>query len=239
MIVEKLSDNTKLVDVINKLHSEPWPVFLSEDSSVKKYWQRLYQVYPEYQLLFRINSEYIGVANSAPIYWNGNIDNLPAGFDEAIETIIEDNKKPNTLCGMAVVISKEHLGKGISSVIINNLKRIAKSYGYSNLILPVRPTLKSQYPTISMDNYTKWEKDDLPFDPWLRVHIKIGGEILKVANPSMIVRGTVSDWQRWTGMHFGESNKYIIPGALNPVNIDLENDLGEYIEPNIWVLHKC
>ena len=239
MIVEKLSNNKKLVDAINKLHSEPWPVFLSEDSSVKKYWQRLYQVYPEYQLLFRINSEYIGVANSAPIYWNGNIDDLPAGFDEAIETIIEEDKKPNTLCGLAVVVSKEHLGKGISSKIINNLKELAKSYGYSNLILPVRPTLKSRYPTISMDNYVKWEKNNLPFDPWLRVHIKIGGEILKVANPSMIVRGTVSDWQRWTGMHFGESNKYIIQGALNPVNIDLENDLGEYIEPNIWVLHKC
>ena len=239
MIVEKLSDNKKLVDVINKLHSEPWPVFLSEDSSVKKYWQRLYQVYPEYQLLFRINSEYIGVANSAPIYWNGNINDLPAGFDEAIETIIEEDKKPNTLCGLAVVISKKHLGKGISFKIINNLKKLAKSYGYSNLILPVRPTLKSQYPIISMDNYTNWEKDNLPFDPWLRVHIKIGGEILKVANPSMIVRGTVSDWQRWTGMYFGESNRYIIPGALNPVNIDLENDLGEYIEPNIWVLHKC
>jgi GNAT superfamily N-acetyltransferase len=174
-----------------------------------------------------------------PIYWNGNINDLPAGFDEAIETIIEEDKKPNTLCGLAVVISKEHLGKGISSKIINNLKKLAKSYGYSNLILPVRPTLKSQYPTISMDNYINWEKDNLPFDPWLRVHIKIGGEILKVASPSMIVRGTVSDWQRWTGMYFGESNKYIIQGALNPVNIDLENDLGEYIESNIWVLHKC
>jgi GNAT superfamily N-acetyltransferase len=239
VIVEKLSDNKKLIDVINKLHSEPWPIFLSEDSWVKKYWKRLYQVYPEYQLLFRINSEYIGVANSAPIYWNGNIDNLPSGFDEAIETIIEEDKKTNTLCGLAVVISKEHLGKGISSKIINNLKKLAKSYGYSNLILPVRPTLKSQYPTISMDNYINWEKDNLPFDPWLRVHIKIGGEILKVANPSMIVRGTVSDWQRWTGMLFGESNKYIIQGALNPVNIDLENDSGEYIEPNVWVLHKC
>jgi len=97
VIVEKLSDNKKLVDVINKLHSEPWPVFLSEDSSVKKYWQSLYQVYPIYQLLFRINSEYIGVANSAPIYWNGNSDDLPAGFDEAIEIIIEENEKPNTL----------------------------------------------------------------------------------------------------------------------------------------------
>jgi len=239
VIVEKLSNNKKLIDAINKLHSEPWPVFLSEDSSVKKYWQRLYQVYPEYQLLFRINSEYIVVANSAPIYWNGKVDDLPSGFDEAIETIIEENEKPNTLCGLAVVISKKHLGKGISFKIINNLKKLAKSYGYSSLILPVRPTLKSQYPTISMDNYTNWEKDNLPFDPWLRVHVKIGGEILKVANPSMIVRGTVSDWQRWTGMHFGESNEYIIQGALNPVNIDLENDLGEYIEPNIWVLHKC
>jgi len=46
VIVEKLSDNKKLVDVIKKLHSEPWPVFLSENSWVKKYWQRLYQVYP-------------------------------------------------------------------------------------------------------------------------------------------------------------------------------------------------
>ncbi len=239
MIVEKLSDNKKLEEVINKIHSEPWPVFLSEDSWVKKYWQRLYQVYPEYQLLFRINSEYIGVANSAPIYWNGNIDDLPAGFDEAIETIIEEDKKPNTLCGLAVVISKEHLGKGISSKIINNLKKLAKSYGYSNLILPVRPTLKSQYPTILMNNYINWKKNNLPFDPWLRVHIKIGGEILKVANPSMIVKGTVSDWQRWTGMYFGESNKYIVQGALNPVNIDLKSNLGEYIEPNVWVLHKC
>ena len=239
MIIEKLSDNKKLIDVINKLHSGPWPVFLSEDLSVKKYWQRLYQVYPEYQLLFRINSKYVGVANSAPIYWNGNIDDLPAGFDEAIETIIEENKKPNTLCGMAVVISKEYLGKGISSKIINNLKKLAKSYGYSNLIFPVRPTLKSQYPTISMDNYINWEKDNLPFDPWLRVHMKIGGKILKVAKPSMIVRGTVSDWQRWTGMYFGESNKYTIQGALNPVNIDLETNVGEYIEPNVWVLHKC
>jgi len=239
MIIEKLSENLKLIDVINKIHSEPWPIFLSEDSSVRKYWQRLYQVYPEYQLLFRIDKEYIGVANSAPIYWNGKIDYLPSGFDESIEIIIEKNEKLNTLCGLAVVISKSHLGKGISSEIVNGLKKLARSYGYSNLILPVRPTLKSQYPTIYMDNYINWQKDNLPFDPWLRVHVKAGGKILKVVNPSMAVRGTVSDWQEWSGMYFGESNEYIIKGALNPVKIDLENNIGEYIEPNVWVLHKC
>ncbi len=30
MIVEKLSDNKMLVDVINKLHSEPWPMRSSQ-----------------------------------------------------------------------------------------------------------------------------------------------------------------------------------------------------------------
>jgi len=40
-------------------------------------------------------------------------------------------------------------------------------------------------------------------------------------------------------MYFGESNKYIIPGALNPININLKNNSGKYIEPNVWVLHKC
>lgn len=239
MTVEKLSDNENLIDAINKLHSEPWPTFLSFDSIVEKYWRRIYKKYPEYQLLFRVKAEYVGVGNCAPIYWNENNDGLPSGFDEAVKIIIDNKKKPNTLCGLAIVVSRKHLGKGISKKIVHEMKRIAKSNGFSNLIIPVRPTLKSRYPTISMENYIKWERNSLPFDPWLRVHLKIGGKILKIADRSMIVKGTVSDWQEWTGMFFGESNKYIIPGALNPININLRDNLGEYIEPNIWVLHKC
>jgi len=239
MIIEKLSDNKELVNVINELHSEPWPNFLNEDSVVKKYWRKLYKIYPEYQLLFKIGNEYVGVGNSAPIYWNGMINDLPSGFDEAVKITVEDNRNLNTLCGLAIVISQKYLGQGISSKIIMNLKKLAKFYGYSNFILPIRPTLKSQYPTIPMENYINWEKNNLPFDPWLKVHLRLGGQILKVANSSMVVKGTVSDWGKCTGMYFGESNQYIIPGALNPVNINIEEDWGEYIEPNVWVLHKC
>jgi len=78
MIAERLSDNQNLIDVINQLHKEPWPTFLSEDKYVKKYWRQIYKKYPEYQLLFRTGVEYIGVGNSAPIYWNSNIDDLPS-----------------------------------------------------------------------------------------------------------------------------------------------------------------
>ena len=43
---------------------------------------------------------------------------------------------------------------------------------------------------------------------------------------------------KWTGLRFPESGEYIVPGALNPVEIDCELDRGEYIEPNVWMAHK-
>ena len=39
-------------------------------------------------------------------------------------------------------------------------------------------------------------------------------------------------------MTFPESGEYVVNGALNPIVISLEEDLGVYIEPNIWVLHE-
>ena len=30
----------------------------------------------------------------------------------------------------------------------------------------------------------------------------------------------------------------LVPGALVPVKIDLEQDAGVYVEPNVWVVHE-
>jgi hypothetical protein len=54
----------------------------------------------------------------------------------------------------------------------------------------------------------------------------------------MTIPGTIAQWEAWTGMRFFESGEYIIPGALEPVQIEIEKDLGTYIEPNVWVLHE-
>lgn len=53
----------------------------------------------------------------------------------------------------------------------------------------------------------------------------------------MTVRGTVAEWEGWTGMRFPESGAYVVPGALCPVEMDVEGDLGVYGEPNVWMLH--
>lgn len=119
------------------------------------------------------------------------------------------------------------------------MKDIAKTNGFDNIALPVRPTLKYKYPLIPIDEYIKWQsKDGLPFDPWLRVHIKAGGKIVGICNKSMDISGSVVDWEKWTGLKFSGSGDYIIDKALIPVNIDKEKNIGKYIEPNVWVIHE-
>ena len=38
-------------------------------------------------------------------------------------------------------------------------------------------------------------------------------------------------------MRFPDSGSYVVPGALVPVEIDLERDEGLYREPNVWMVH--
>jgi hypothetical protein len=54
----------------------------------------------------------------------------------------------------------------------------------------------------------------------------------------MVIPGTVAEWEEWTDMIFPESRPYVVPGALVPVEFDLERDRGVYVEPNVWMLHR-
>jgi hypothetical protein len=70
------------------------------------------------------------------------------------------------------------------------------------------------------------------------VHERVGGEILNAAPAAMRVTGSVADWERWTGMALPESGRHVVPGALVPVEIDRDRDVGEYLEPGCWVRHR-
>ena len=110
--------------------------------------------------------------------------------------------------------------------------------GFQALIIPVRPSEKSKYPLTSLDDYITWKTDEgLPFDAWLRVHVRLGGKIIKVCHGSKRVIGTRLEWKSWTGLEFPQSGSYIIPGALNPMEMNVEKDQGVYIEPNVWMVH--
>ena len=92
---------------------------------------------------------------------------------------------------------------------------------------------------IPIDNYTYWKNEDnFAFDPWLKVHDKLGGKIFKTAEISMIITGKVREWEKWTNLKIPESGKYIIEGALNPLEVNYERDIGTYYDPCIWVKYS-
>ncbi|MBS3741771.1 MAG: hypothetical protein KGY74_06600, partial [Candidatus Cloacimonetes bacterium] len=96
-----------------------------------------------------------------------------------LEDAVRNSKEkisPNVLVALAAVVDKKHTGKGLSFEIVNTMKGLAAKRGLSLLIVPVRPTLKHQYPLIPLPEYADGKRDDgLPFEPWLRVHKKQGG----------------------------------------------------------------
>ncbi|MCD6180918.1 MAG: GNAT family N-acetyltransferase [Candidatus Cloacimonetes bacterium] len=239
-VIKNVPNHVKLQD---KGTSKLWPEFMFHDLVSNANWLKLFELFPEVQFSLMANDEIIGVANCLPYFWDKSFEELPErGWDWVLEKGINDklnNIKANTLNGLQIAVNKEHQGKGISSVIVKEMISIARDNGFKYVTIPVRPSLKSKYPLIPIDNYIKWErKDGLPFDPWLRVHVRLGGKIIKPCHKAMYIPGTIAEWEEWTKMKFFETGDYVIQGALKPVKINLEKDIGEYIEPNVWVLHE-
>jgi hypothetical protein len=216
---------------------------MQHDSIVQGHWPNLYNDFLDFQFAAFSEEMIAGVGNALPIYWKDDFHNLPAGgLDWAMAKSVADRKKgldPNVLVGVQILINPELQRKGLSYFFLDLMKGVAKNHGISHIALPVRPTQKHLYPLIPMEEYLSWTNPDMEtFDPWIRVHFKSGGSLVSVCSESMTIRGSVQDWEEWTGLEFQSSGEYIVANALCPVDIDLEKNMGTYIEPNVWMIHS-
>jgi GNAT superfamily N-acetyltransferase len=220
-----------------------WPPFMHHDPVANAYFGRVRDEYDDLQF-FAWEDEADAVAaeaNVVPATWDGDPESLPVG---GLDAVLEQSfggspQQPNVLCALQIVISAEYRGKRLSARMIERMAELGRSHGYASLIAPVRPSLKHRYPLADIHRYVAWRREDgTHVDPWIRTHERIGGEILKVADRSMVIPGTVADWEKWAEMTFPESGEYVVPGALTLVSIDLEADTGVYVEPNVWMRHR-
>jgi hypothetical protein len=221
---------------------DPFPEFLHHDPVCVELWPRMETDFPQLQLLLYDEraDAVVGRGQTAPAAWDGTLNGLPGGVDDALTQRFGSANPPEPTCLSAIVavVDLRRQGEGLSSLLIGGMRRAAASAGYADLIAPVRPTLKSRYPLTPLERYVRWRRDDgLLFDPWLRVHERLGAEPLAVCPRSMTIEGSVAEWEAWTGMKLPETGSYVVDGALVPVEIDREADLGCYIEPNVWMWH--
>ena len=222
-----------------------WPEFMLHDSVANENWHELFDRFSDYQfaLLDIENNCMAAMGNSLPFYWDQPVEALPeGGWDWVFLKAIEDHKagtQPNIQSAIQIAFHPDYQGQGLSSFMVKAMRGIAKAKGFENLVAPVRPNQKSKYPLTSIDDYIRWTNEEgLPFDAWLRVHARLGARILKPCHEAMIIRGSRADWEKWTGLKFLQSGQYYIPGALNPMEMDLEKNEGVYIEPNVWMVHQ-
>ena len=220
-----------------------WPQFMHHDPVCNAYFGRVRDELPHLQFFAWDDErdEVVAEANAVPTVWDGKPGTLP---EEGLDAILEDSLSesapvPNVLCALQIVISSEYQGRGLSIRLLSRMAELGGLQGYELLIAPVRPSLKNQYPLAPIDRYVDWRRDDgTHLDPWLRTHERFGGEILKIAPRSMTIPGTIAEWEDWAKMVFPETGSYVVPGALEPVEIDREADQGLYVEPNVWMRHR-
>jgi hypothetical protein len=217
---------------------DAWDEFMHHDAVAGRNWERQYEEFPELQLyLVDEDDRLLAESNAVPVPFGPG--ELPDdGWDAALEQAFS-GLPAKSVSAIAITIGVEQRGRGLSKTMLDGMRAAVVARGLSDLVAPVRPSLKHRYPLVPIERYVEWRREDGQLlDPWLRTHERAGAEVVSVAPQSMRISGTLANWEEWTQMAFPDSGSYVVPGALVPVEIDRERDEGVYVEPNVWMHHR-
>jgi GNAT superfamily N-acetyltransferase len=209
-----------------------FPEYMNHNAMGWRYWGRLYDEFPAFQLALEDGDELVAEVHALPVHVDAE---LPAGWDDAFERGMELGDG-NVLCLLAIAVQPNRRGGGVAATLIEAARAAAAAAGLSAVIAPVRPTLKPRYPLIPIERYIEWRRDDgSHFDPWIRVHERAGGAIVQAAPRSMVIEAPIADWEEWTEMPFPGDGSYVVPGMLAP--LEVRDGVGVHVEPNVWLRH--
>ncbi len=221
-----------------ELTRRAFPEYMNHNEAGGRFWARLYVDHPDFQLALLDGDELVAELHSVPVAWDGTRDDLPAGWDDAFTRAFEGGRAPTVLCAIAIAVKPERRGEQLSGRMLNELRAAAARGGLRELIAPVRPTLKARYPLIPIEAYAAWRRNDgSHFDPWIRVHERLGGEILVPAPASMVMEAPVADWEAWLGLELPGDGTYVVPEMLAP--LEVAAGVGRHVEPNVWLRHQA
>lgn len=221
-----------------QLFHDVWPEYNQHGNHTAAYFGALVPRFANFQILLvdDRSSRIVGRGRTIPFRWDGSIDSLPRGIDALGLEAVQEDGVPTALSALAAEVDQSAQRSGLSSLIIAAMAIMARTNGLATLVAPVRPSLKDRYPLTPIERYAEWRRaDGLPFDPWMRVHARMGARIIRAEPQSMHIFAPVQSWESWTGMTFPEDGQYVFPAGLNPLAV--ADGEGDYWEPNVWMQH--
>jgi len=221
-----------------ELSKPTFPEYMNQSEVADLYWDRLYTDFADHQVALVDGDVLLAEAHAVSLPWDGTLEDLPSGWEDGFARGMTSERPHTALMAIAISVAPSQQGRQLSSRMIRAFIDNAQAAGLEHgVIAPVRPTWKERYPLIPIERYAEWRRaDGSHFDPWLRIHELVGGEIIALAPKSMTIRGTAGEWEEWTGMPFPENGTYVFPGCLAPVTF--VDGIGTHVEPNVWVHHK-
>jgi hypothetical protein len=165
-----------------ELTKPAFPEYMSHNEPGGRYWHRLYTDFPDFQVALVEGDALLAEAHAISLPWDGSLDDLPLGWDEGFERGMTSSLPHNALMAIAISVAPQRQGQQLSSRMIRTFTHNARVAALATVIAPVRPTLKERYPLIPIERYIEWRRaDGSHFDPWIRIHERVGGEILAPA----------------------------------------------------------
>ncbi|ANP52465.1 GNAT superfamily N-acetyltransferase [Streptomyces griseochromogenes] len=242
ILITPLTERPSLTSRLYEM-TETWPAFIPQDLVAGALLSRVAEDFPEYCVVATDGDRVVARGLSVPFDagLDGREEMPDKGWDQVLVWAYRDRhlgNAPTTASALEITVDTEYLGRGLSYRMLTALRDGARRQGHDALLAPVRPTAKHLEPRVPMADYIRRRREDgLPADPWLRVHVKSGGSVEKVATASMTVSGSLAQWRQWTGLPFDSDGDIDVPGALVPVHCDTAHDRAVYVEPNVWIRH--
>jgi GNAT superfamily N-acetyltransferase len=218
-----------------------WPEFMRHDPIAGLYYGNVETRFPEFALVAQDETgAVVACAFSVP-FVRGDDALRDNGWDFVIRNGLLaslDDQEPDAVSAVEIVVRPDRQGAGVSQQMLMAMRDNAARRGFAELVAPVRPNGKADVHEPMSTYAFRLREDGLPVDPWLRVHVRAGGRIEKVALRSMVIPGTLEEWREWTGLPFDRTGPVVVPQALAPVHCDVRHGVATYVEPNVWVVHQ-
>lgn len=220
-----------------------WPEYNVHGDVVQPLWGRLVRDLAAFQSVCwdTATGAVLAQAFAVPCWWDRSEEGLGSGLDETMRSAFDRfdrGEPPNALCAVAAEVAPAGRGRGLAAATLEQMTQVAARHGLAHLIAPVRPSLKEHYPITPIEEYVTWRRDDgMLFDPWMRVHERLGASMGPALPRSMRITATVAEWEGWTGLALPASGIYTFPRGLAPLQVDREADRAWYWEPNVWFVH--
>lgn len=239
-----LAERPEIRTAFRAVRQKRSPELLAHDPVSDHLFDRLEVEFADYQAALVDGHRILASISAIPFAWSAADTELP---DEGRAFALvrgyadkEAGREPNVAAVLSVRVAPGGSRQNLGSMVVQGMCGLAAERGLSTLYAVVRPAWKDRYPLTPMTDYAMWTLPDgsTPFDPWLRVHWRVGGRPVRVCPRSSVITASVADWEEWTGLPMPASGQYVLPGAFTPVAVDVGRDLVTYFEPHLWIRHE-